>query len=66
MCPINLKISLSPNLNPELQDLRDRVLSEVEKDSFITLPGKGGNSETKWGPVRFLGMEANFLSPVFL
>ena len=23
-------------------NLRDRVLSEVEKDSFITLPGKGG------------------------
>ena len=23
-------------------NLRDRVLSEVEKDSFIALPGKGG------------------------
>ena len=26
-------------------NLRDRVLSEVEKDSFIALPGKGGHSE---------------------
>ena len=26
-------------------NLRDRVLSEVEKDSFISLPGKGGHSE---------------------
>ena len=25
-------------------DLRDRVLGEVEKDSFIALPGKGGHS----------------------
>ena len=25
-------------------NLRDRVLGEVEKDSFITLPGKGGHS----------------------
>ena len=26
-------------------DLRDRVLGEVEKDSFIALLGKGGNSK---------------------
>ena len=50
----------------ELQNLRDRVLSEVEKDSFITLPGKGGNSEAKWSPVWFLGMEAYFFIPHFL
>ena len=25
-------------------NLGDRVLGEVEKDSFITLPGKGGHS----------------------
>ena len=25
-------------------NLRDRVLGEVEKDSFITLPGKGGHN----------------------
>ena len=25
-------------------NLRDRVLSEVEKNSFIALPGKGGHS----------------------
>ena len=25
-------------------NLRDRVLGEVEKNSFITLPGKGGHS----------------------
>ena len=25
-------------------NLRDRVLDEVEKDSFIILPGKGGHS----------------------
>ena len=25
-------------------NLRDRVLAEVEKDSFIALPGKGGHS----------------------
>ena len=25
-------------------NLRDRVLSEVEKDSFLTLPGKGSHS----------------------
>ena len=42
------------------------LADRVEKDSFITLPGKGGNSETKWGPVRFLGMEANFFIPHFL
>ena len=26
-------------------NLGDRVLGEVEKDSFIALPGKGGHSE---------------------
>ena len=28
-------------------NLRDRVLGEVEKNRFITLPGKGG---TQWAP----------------
>ena len=30
---------------------RDRVLSEVEKNSFIALPGKGGNIEGSCVPL---------------
>ena len=29
---------------PVPNQIRDRVLSEVEKNSFIALPGKGGHS----------------------
>ena len=38
-----LKAQLHYTLVPK-PNLRDRVLGEVEKDSFIALPSKGGDS----------------------
>ena len=29
---------------PVLNQISERVLGEIEKESFITLPGKGGHS----------------------
>ena len=39
----NAESSASLYTGAEL-NLRDRVLGEVEKDSFLTLPGKGGHN----------------------
>ena len=40
---LDAQSSASPYTGAEL-NLGDRVLGEVEKDSFTTLPGKGGHS----------------------
>ena len=44
-------------------NLGDRVLSEVEKDSFITLPGKGGTQQAPASKtcVSSLGEDRSFI-----
>ena len=37
-------LKTQPLCNNAESNLRDRVLGEVEKNSFIALPGKGGHS----------------------
>ena len=43
MHTFDAKRSTSPFTGTK-SNLRDRVLGEVEKDSFIALPGRGGHS----------------------
>ena len=44
MHTFDAKRSTSPFTGTK-SNLRDRVLGEVEKDSFIALPGKGGEQQ---------------------
>lgn len=48
MMDVNVTMSMMPKAQPRCAgaelNLGDSVLVEVEKDSFITVPGKGGHS----------------------
>ena len=42
---LTVMLKTQPLCTSAKSNLRDRVLGEVEKNSFIALPGKGGHSK---------------------